>query len=283
MIADLDLLDGHRVGVDAQHAGRLARRRAQPAGELGEVVRRVQPLDGLLPVVAPDQVVPLRDQVAQRAALVAERDAAVHAAAGLLLQLLRRRTARRPRASPGCRTSTGRRSGSSRGVFRKPLGSATAHLLHHGLDRVAALGACLVLDVQDPAVVDRHDLAEPAPGRRCPSASSSSATARAGLLGVPAQDRRSASPRRPGPSGSMRDHLEVDPLRVPGPARRRCHRTCPRRSCARSARGRRRVRRSCTRSRGRPRPRRPASPPSCAPRTARPPGRAGRPRPQVAP
>src|SRR5699024_9209826 len=29
------------------------------------------------------QVVPLRDQVAQRAALVAERDAAVHAAAGL--------------------------------------------------------------------------------------------------------------------------------------------------------------------------------------------------------
>ena len=57
--------------------------RAQPTGELGEVVGRVQPLDRGVPVVAPDQVVPLRDDVAQRAALVAERDAAVHAAAGL--------------------------------------------------------------------------------------------------------------------------------------------------------------------------------------------------------
>ncbi len=43
--------------------------------------------DGLAPVVPVDQVVPLRDQVAQRAAVVAERDAAVHAPAGLPLQL----------------------------------------------------------------------------------------------------------------------------------------------------------------------------------------------------
>ena len=40
---DLDLLDRHRVGVDAEHAGALARRRAEPAGELREVVGRVQP------------------------------------------------------------------------------------------------------------------------------------------------------------------------------------------------------------------------------------------------
>ena len=66
--------------VDAEHAGRLARRRAQPAGELGEVVGGVQPLDGLVPVVAVDQVVPVGDEVAERAAVVAERDAAVHAA-----------------------------------------------------------------------------------------------------------------------------------------------------------------------------------------------------------
>jgi hypothetical protein len=84
---DLDLLDGHRVAVDAQHAGALARRRAQPAGELREVVGRVQPLDRFLPVVPPGQVVPLRDQVAQRTAVVAERDAAVHAAPGLPLEL----------------------------------------------------------------------------------------------------------------------------------------------------------------------------------------------------
>ena len=83
---DFDLLDRHRVGVDAEHARALARRRAQPAGELGEVVGGVQPLGRLPPVLPPDQVVPLRDQVPQRAAGVAERDAAVHAAAGLALQ-----------------------------------------------------------------------------------------------------------------------------------------------------------------------------------------------------
>ena len=38
-------------------------------------------------LVAPDQVVPLRDEVAERAAVVAERDAAVHAAAGLAPEL----------------------------------------------------------------------------------------------------------------------------------------------------------------------------------------------------
>src|SRR5918994_1727969 len=77
---DLDVLDGHRVLVDAEDARRLARCRAQPAGELGEVVGGVEPVHRAVPVVAPDQVVPLRDDVAQRAALVAERDAAVHAA-----------------------------------------------------------------------------------------------------------------------------------------------------------------------------------------------------------
>ncbi len=83
---DLDLLDRDRIGIDAQHTRGLARRRTEPAGELREVVRRVQPLDRLLPVIPPDQVVPLRDQVAERAALMAERDPTVHAATGLALQ-----------------------------------------------------------------------------------------------------------------------------------------------------------------------------------------------------
>ena len=85
---DLDLLDGHRVLVDAQDTGGLAGRRAQPAGELREVVGGVQPLDGVPPAVPVDQVVPLRDQVAQRTAVVAERDSAVHAARGLFPQRL---------------------------------------------------------------------------------------------------------------------------------------------------------------------------------------------------
>ena len=38
-----------------------------------------------LPAVAVDEIVPVGDQVAERAALMAERDAAVHAARGLIL------------------------------------------------------------------------------------------------------------------------------------------------------------------------------------------------------
>ena len=60
-------------------------RRAQPPGKFGEVVGGVQALHGVGPVVAVDEVVPLGDEVAQRAAVVAERDAAVHAARALLL------------------------------------------------------------------------------------------------------------------------------------------------------------------------------------------------------
>src|SRR6185437_2636518 len=74
---DLDLLDGDRVGINAEHAGRLAGRGAQPPGELGEVVGRVQPVGRGGPVRPVDQVVPLGDEVAERAAVVAERDAAV--------------------------------------------------------------------------------------------------------------------------------------------------------------------------------------------------------------
>ena len=83
----LDLLDRHGGLVDAQHARRLAGRRAEPARELGEVVRRVQALDRVGPVAPPREVVPLGDEVAQRAARVAEGDAAVHAASGLALEL----------------------------------------------------------------------------------------------------------------------------------------------------------------------------------------------------
>jgi hypothetical protein len=80
---DLDLLDGDRVLVDAEHTGRFTRCGTQPPGELWEVVRRVQALDRVAPVIAVDEVVPVRDEVPERATVVAERDAAIHAAAGL--------------------------------------------------------------------------------------------------------------------------------------------------------------------------------------------------------
>ena len=73
--------------ISRTHDG-LARRGAQAAGELGEVVRRVQLGDRLAPSAAVDEVVPVRDQVAQRAAVVAERHAALHAARALGAELL---------------------------------------------------------------------------------------------------------------------------------------------------------------------------------------------------
>ncbi len=84
----LDLLDGDRVAVDVEHARGLARRGTDEAGELREVVRRVQLNQGVLPAVLVDEVVPVRDLVPQRAALVAEGHAAVHAAPALLAQRL---------------------------------------------------------------------------------------------------------------------------------------------------------------------------------------------------
>ena len=79
----LDVLDRHGGPVNGQHAGRLAGCWAEPAGELGKVVGGVQPLARGRPVAAPDEIVPFGDEVSQRAAVVAERDAAVHAASCL--------------------------------------------------------------------------------------------------------------------------------------------------------------------------------------------------------
>jgi hypothetical protein len=85
---ELYLLYGHGLVVDGEDARGLARGRAEHPSELREVVGLVQAVYGLLPVLAVDEVVPVGDQVAQGAARVAERHAAVHAARGLAPQLL---------------------------------------------------------------------------------------------------------------------------------------------------------------------------------------------------
>src|SRR5207245_6334568 len=82
----LDVLDRHRVVVDVEDARLLARGWADAAGELGEVVRRVEPIDRLAPAAAVHEVVPVGDDVPERAALVAEGDPAIHAARALTLE-----------------------------------------------------------------------------------------------------------------------------------------------------------------------------------------------------
>src|SRR6185503_523152 len=84
----LDRLDADRVLVDAQNAGLFAGCGADAAGELREIVGRMQRLDRVLPVAAIDQVVPVRNDIVDRAALHAKRDAAIHAARALHLGIL---------------------------------------------------------------------------------------------------------------------------------------------------------------------------------------------------
>ncbi len=81
-----DFFDRDRIFIDPQHASRFARSRANAPGELRKVIRGVQPIERALPLTAKDQVVPVRNDVPQRAARVAERHSAVHAPRALLAQ-----------------------------------------------------------------------------------------------------------------------------------------------------------------------------------------------------
>src|SRR5690606_2762969 len=88
----LDVLDRHRRLDDAQHARAFARRGAYAARELGEVVRQVQTVQGFAPAAAVHQIVPLGNQVIDRAAGVtlAVGHAAIHATRALLAQMFLR-------------------------------------------------------------------------------------------------------------------------------------------------------------------------------------------------
>ncbi len=79
----LDGLDGNGDVDDVERAGGLARRRADAAGHLREIVGRVQVLGRHAPIGMVDEVVPVWDLIVHRAAGVTVGDAAIHAAGGL--------------------------------------------------------------------------------------------------------------------------------------------------------------------------------------------------------
>ncbi len=83
----LDGLDAHGLVIHIQRAGCLAGCGANAAGELGEVVGAVQGVEGGLPVATVHQIVEVWNDVIDRAAVVAERCAAVHAARRLFVGL----------------------------------------------------------------------------------------------------------------------------------------------------------------------------------------------------
>ena len=80
----LNVFDRHRVGVDIENTGGLAGGRANPAGELREVVGAEQNVKGFFPFSLIYMVVKFRDNIAQRATHMAEGNGAVHTATALL-------------------------------------------------------------------------------------------------------------------------------------------------------------------------------------------------------
>ena len=75
------------IVLDVQGAAGLAGRRADAAGEFREIVGGVQSLHRGAPLVAIDQIVPVGNQVVDRAALVTEGNAAIHAARRLFADI----------------------------------------------------------------------------------------------------------------------------------------------------------------------------------------------------
>ena len=86
--AALNELDGDCGRIDAKHAGGFAGCRANAASELREVVGGVEAADRILPAAVISEVVPVGDQVVDRAAGVTEGNAAIHAAGALVTLLL---------------------------------------------------------------------------------------------------------------------------------------------------------------------------------------------------
>src|SRR5580698_5021977 len=84
----LDEFDGDRRLIDAQYARSLAGRGTDAAGELREVVGRVQAANRGLPAAVIDKVVPVRDEIVDRATGVTEGNAAIHAAGALVALFL---------------------------------------------------------------------------------------------------------------------------------------------------------------------------------------------------
>ena len=128
---DLDLLDRDRVLVDAEHARGLARRRAQPPGELREVVRGVQPLDGARASRRATRGRSTRGSGSRAGSRCGRTGCRSPCSGRPASRGGRPGTPRRPRASPGSARRPDDASGVSRPVVRKPFGSAMGRL-HHG-------------------------------------------------------------------------------------------------------------------------------------------------------
>ena len=197
-------------------------------------------------LAAPGEVVPLGDQVAERAALVAERDAAVHAAAGLAAQ--HGRVARLVDLFPvhdAHRHGATLRELALRASSGIPSGSATGHLQDAAPDDVAVgvepLVDGVLAGLQHRRVVARQHLDEVAAigrrSRRAVAAASAESVSATCCSSRSREDLDVGAAERLQLELAGGERLAVDQRLGRARRRRRCRRTCRRRGCGRSRRG----------------------------------------------
>jgi len=75
----LDRLDADRIVIDVERTSGFARRRAHTSRKFRKIVRRVQHIEGMSPLMPVNKVVPVRNDVVDRTPALTERNPAVHA------------------------------------------------------------------------------------------------------------------------------------------------------------------------------------------------------------
>src|SRR5450432_1995621 len=84
----LDRLDTDRIVVDIERAGLFTGRGTYPARELRKIIRGMQDVERLAPLMPVYEVVPVGNDVVHRAAGLTERNPAIHAARALLRRIV---------------------------------------------------------------------------------------------------------------------------------------------------------------------------------------------------
>ena len=79
-----DGFNGDRCIIEVERAGSLAGCGANPARKFREIIGRMEVAQRLLPIAVIDEIIPVRNLVIHRTAVMAVRNAAIHAARRLI-------------------------------------------------------------------------------------------------------------------------------------------------------------------------------------------------------
>jgi hypothetical protein len=162
---NLDLLDRDWILIDSDNTCCLTWGRAKPSGELREIIGRVQLIDRITPTIPENKIVPIRNQIAERTAVVAERNTAIHAPACLFTNLGDRKILvdLTPITKPDWNLTPARKltlmlEKSCYITHDVPLSPSRCG--HNRLDRIGSLSEGLSFSFKDPFEVLWYDLDE---------------------------------------------------------------------------------------------------------------------------